>query len=54
MDAEASPSDAELTDLARGGDVEAYGLLVERNQDFVYNAVYHLVGREQDAEDIAQ
>lgn len=54
MDAEASPSDAELTDLARGGDVEAFGLLVERNQDFVYNAVYHLVGREQDAEDIAQ
>lgn len=54
MDAEASPSDVELTDLARGGDVEAFGLLVERNQDFVYNAVYHLIGREQDAEDIAQ
>ena len=52
--AEASPSDAGLLSLARGGDVEAFGRLVERNQDYIYNAVYHLVGSEQDAEDVAQ
>jgi len=40
--------------LAHAGDVEAFGRLVERNQDYVYNAVYHLVGDERDAEDIAQ
>ena len=40
--------------LAHAGDVEAFGRLVERNQHYVYNAVYHLVGDERDAEDIAQ
>lgn len=48
------PSDADLVDRARGGDVAAFGRLVERHQDYIYNAVYHLVGHEHDAEDIAQ
>ena len=51
---EASRTDAELVALAHAGDVEAFGRLVERNQHYVYNAVYHLVGNERDAEDIAQ
>ena len=49
-----SPSDGDLIGRALGGDVAAFGLLVERNQDYVYNAVFHLVGNEEDAEDIAQ
>lgn len=51
---EVFPSDADLVARARSGDVEAFGLLVERNQDYIYNVVYHLVGSGQDAEDIAQ
>ena len=51
---EASPTDAELVALAHAGDVEAFGRLVERNQHYIHNAVYHLVGDERDAEDIAQ
>ncbi|KPK65647.1 MAG: hypothetical protein AMK73_02330 [Planctomycetes bacterium SM23_32] len=47
-------ADAGLVARARDGDVEAFGRLVERHQDHIYNAVYHLVGSEQDAEDIAQ
>jgi RNA polymerase sigma-70 factor (ECF subfamily) len=46
--------DAELVRRARDGDVEAFGELVERNQDQIYNALYHLDGSEHDAEDVAQ
>jgi RNA polymerase sigma-70 factor (ECF subfamily) len=46
--------DADLVKRARAGDVRAFGRLVERHQDHIYNAVYHMVGDEQDAEDIAQ
>jgi len=49
-----SSSEADLLGRARGGDVDAFGLLVEQNQDRIYNAVYHLVGNDEDAEDIAQ
>jgi len=50
----ASPSDEELVKKAQAGRTDAFGLLVERHQDYVYNAVFHLVGRGADAEDIAQ
>ncbi|MFO8007041.1 MAG: sigma-70 family RNA polymerase sigma factor [Candidatus Brocadiia bacterium] len=50
----ASPSDAELVRQARRGDVAAFGELVERHQDYIYNAVFHLVSDEKDAEDLAQ
>jgi RNA polymerase sigma-70 factor (ECF subfamily) len=49
-----SSSDAALLGRARAGDAEAFGLLVERHQDYIYNAVYHLVGSDHEAEDIAQ
>jgi RNA polymerase sigma-70 factor (ECF subfamily) len=47
-------SEARLLERARDGDVEAFGVLVERNQDYLYNAVYHMVGGGADAEDVAQ
>jgi RNA polymerase sigma-70 factor (ECF subfamily) len=52
--AEASQTESELLDRAQGGDAEAYGELIRRNQDYIYNAVYHLVGSVPDAEDLAQ
>ena len=52
--ATAAPSDAELVKLAQTGQRRAFGLLVERHQDYVYNSVCYLVGGGQDAEDIAQ
>jgi RNA polymerase sigma-70 factor (ECF subfamily) len=50
----ASPSDEELVEKSQAGRAESFGLLVERHQDYVYNAVCHLIGSGQDAEDIAQ
>ena len=52
--AKAIPSDADLVQQAQRGRREAFGLLVERHQDYVYNSVCYLVGSGQDAEDIAQ
>ena len=52
--AKAAPSDAELVKKAQAGQREAFGLLVERHQDYVYNSVCYLTGGGQDAEDIAQ
>ena len=46
--------DLDLVRRACGGDGEAFGLLVERYQDYIYNAVVHLVGAGQDAEDLTQ
>ncbi len=51
---ETAPSDAELVRRARKGDVEAFGRLVQRHEDYVFNAVFHLVGDEKDTEDLAQ
>jgi RNA polymerase sigma-70 factor (ECF subfamily) len=46
--------DADLVRRARRGDVEAFGEIVERHQNHLYNAAYHLLGSEEDAEDVAQ
>ena len=52
---EAPRGDAELLRRARGGEIEAFGQLVEQYQDYVFNVVYHLVGGDRgEAEDIAQ
>ncbi|MCD6416366.1 MAG: sigma-70 family RNA polymerase sigma factor [Planctomycetes bacterium] len=51
---EAVPSDEKLVAQVREGDAEAFGRLVRKHQDYVYNAVYHMVGDDQDAEDLAQ
>jgi len=52
--AKATPSDSELVKQARAGRAEAFGRLVERHQDYVYNSVCCLIGSGPDAEDIAQ
>ncbi len=51
---EAPATTGELLRLARSGDVEAFGEIVERHEEYVYNVVYHLVGNDQEADDIAQ
>ncbi|MBI2921144.1 MAG: sigma-70 family RNA polymerase sigma factor [Planctomycetes bacterium] len=49
-----TPTDAELVRRAQRGDGDAYGVLVVKYQDLVYNAVYRMVGREDEAADISQ
>jgi RNA polymerase sigma-70 factor, ECF subfamily len=46
--------DADLIRRAQAGDGDAYGKLVVKYQDLVYNAVYRMVNREDQAADIAQ
>ena len=49
-----SPSDDELVSRVRGGDHEAFAVLVERHKRAVYNLGYRLLGNSQDADDAAQ
>lgn len=48
------PSDDELVLRVRGGDQEAFALLVERHKRMVYNLGYRLLGNSPDADDAAQ
>ncbi len=48
------PSDAEVIQRCRRGEVEPFSLLVERYQDRVYNLAYRLLGNPDDALDAAQ
>jgi RNA polymerase sigma-70 factor (ECF subfamily) len=48
-----SCSDGELVERTCKGDVDAFGVLVSRYQDYIYNAVAHMAGSHE-AEDIAQ
>jgi RNA polymerase sigma-70 factor (ECF subfamily) len=54
VNSQGRPSDAELIEACCAGRAEAFGLLVERYQDRLYNAVYHVVGNEEDARDVVQ
>lgn len=47
-------SDEELVEAVRRGDREAFGPLVERYQQRVVAAAYHLVGNFHEAQDLAQ
>ncbi len=47
-------SDDELVTRVRGGDQEAFALLVERYKRMVYNLGYRLLGNSHDADDAAQ
>lgn len=51
---EAEPSDERLVAQAQRGDAAAFGRLVVRHQDALYNGISRLVGRREDAEDLAQ
>ncbi|MCX5676298.1 MAG: sigma-70 family RNA polymerase sigma factor [Planctomycetota bacterium] len=48
------PADPELVSQTLGGDGAAFGALVERYQDRLYNAIYRLVGSAEDARDLTQ
>jgi RNA polymerase sigma-70 factor (ECF subfamily) len=48
------PDDADLAQRARRGEAEAYGELVRRHQQPVFNVCYRLLGHRQEAEDAAQ
>lgn len=43
-----------LVARARRGDTAAFGQLVERYQDALFNGIYRMVSRREDAEDLAQ
>jgi RNA polymerase sigma-70 factor (ECF subfamily) len=47
-------TDVELVTAVRGGETDAFALLVDRYQDRVVSAAYHLVGDRDAAEDLAQ
>ena len=44
----------ELIRLAQQGDTQAFGQLVVRHQQVVFNIAYRMVGNRQEAEDVAQ
>jgi len=46
--------DAQLIDQALAGHSAAFGLLVQKYQDRLYNTVVHVVGNAEDARDIVQ
>jgi RNA polymerase sigma-70 factor, ECF subfamily len=48
------PSDAEVIQRCRRGEVEPFSLLVERYQDRVYNLAFRLLGNADDALDASQ
>src|SRR5438552_6480540 len=48
------PSDRDLVLRVRGGDAEAFGDLVQRYQNSVYNVCYRLLGEPGAAQDEAQ
>jgi RNA polymerase sigma-70 factor, ECF subfamily len=48
------PSDAEVIQRCRRGEVEPFSLLVTRYQDRIYNLAFRLLERPEDALDVAQ
>ena len=48
------PDDAAAVALAKGGDEDAFRLLVERHGRGVYRLAYRMTGRAEDAEDVVQ
>jgi RNA polymerase sigma-70 factor (ECF subfamily) len=49
-----SPSEEELIARSQDGDTEGFAQLVDRYQDYMHNAIVHLVGPGADAEDLFQ
>jgi len=48
------PRDEDLVRRAVGGEVSAFGILVERHERRVYNLALRMTGREEDARDATQ
>jgi RNA polymerase sigma-70 factor (ECF subfamily) len=51
---ESAPTDGDLVEAARGGDVAALGLLLERHRPRLFATALRLLGYNQDAEDAVQ
>jgi RNA polymerase sigma-70 factor, ECF subfamily len=49
-----SADDQRLIDACLGGDTAAFGALVRRYQDRLYNTVYRLLDNAEDAQDVVQ
>ena len=47
-------TDAELVARTRGGDPDAFGILVSRYYDACWRFAYHMLGERADAEDVVQ
>src|SRR5881392_1740001 len=47
-------SDATAIDRARGGDSDAFRLLVERHSQLVFRVAYRMTGNQHDADDVVQ
>jgi RNA polymerase sigma-70 factor (ECF subfamily) len=50
----ASDGEIELVRRARGGDLEAYDVLVKRYQERIFATIYHMTSNHEDANDLAQ
>jgi RNA polymerase sigma-70 factor (ECF subfamily) len=50
----AKPTDRELVDMAKGGDSDAFGVLVRRYQRRIFRLAFHLVRSGAEAEDVMQ
>src|SRR5512136_1388407 len=49
-----SKTDRELAEAARGGDADAFGVLVRRHQRRVFRLAVHLLRNAAEAEDVTQ
>jgi RNA polymerase sigma-70 factor, ECF subfamily len=49
-----SLDDTELVERVRGGDSQAYGVLVERHMRRAFSVAYRVLGHREDAEDLVQ
>ncbi len=49
-----NPPDGMLLDRCRSGEVEAFGQLVQRYQQTVFNVCFRMLGERREAEDLAQ
>ncbi len=54
LETDPSVSDGAIVARIRGGDSDAYRLLVERHGRSVFRLAYRMTGNEQDAEDVVQ
>jgi RNA polymerase sigma-70 factor (ECF subfamily) len=50
----ANPTDRELVEQAKGGDTQAFGMLVRRYQKRIFRLAFHLVRSGAEAEDVTQ
>jgi RNA polymerase sigma-70 factor (ECF subfamily) len=49
-----TPSDPELVAMAKAGDKDAFGVLVERHESKIYGLCIKMLGNPEDAEDVLQ